>query len=762
MIWATGETILEKNANARLGRINSIHQKIKMFCENVPKGKGIMFCPQENKKEFEDESKSNFIDNLSHYDLRVTLSIPAKDDYPIVWIEKDLETFFLWLLGENSRELHKSKKVKTFSEQMNILDKKGACANVEDCGTRLVDYMAMIQDTSPKNDQCAALEALQNLYFEFILEQAFDDIVMSDLSANLNTLTTSRDKPRNSFQKIIYDILFCITTFRENTPNWDGVLHVENALQQLLETAEQINKKIKAKEISLTQALFAEYILGLSCFECLILFGVHLAQKVLSPPRLTRPTLASWDEGLKGSFKAHSSSLKVLNSHYQSQSPHQIWSDISDAFCNLDAALKDLVQKVVSLRGATTDSRSRVTLAQIYHWSGWGGVNNILRFLENQPQHPLYTLWCEKEHHFDWHNQISIQEKSHSQIFCQRQTYFSQQATPLTRWARACTAALLREKRLASTEEKETLRIWGDAVGPKAIAEHSIIQHYLSLQGDQLQTPRKSISFTLTDIAAFSIHFLTTYPLKNEYGPQGILSNEMLFWRDLNQPLKNDSTPEPNSFDCYSCSVSLHQIADREQGHDRIVDILSFATKIVRPFGVISLPDVGAGVAVQVYLLPINLVDREGGWEGDVFSLQSTGKRIASFQEVACKENGDPRSKRPKQNDMLKCPLPIFQLWRGTPLQIFREKQFPVYNFIPYIVKTLSWNQIKQLDELWNEKTTSIKDKSLHIRSLFEEDNINLEDVSKNVEKVVSQLFQGEEALAKTASEVAKRPKFLE
>jgi hypothetical protein len=498
----------------------------------------------------------------------------------------------------------------------------------------------------------------------------------------------------------------------------------------------ELSNGAEAGSLPADELLFVEYVFGLGYLEVFTHFGGLFIdwleeRRERAPDEGARcPECAvrhspssSYVDGLRSAFVVHDSAMNYLRTWYRARNREKVWSQVLSRWNELVRENPEVVgqiHRVVSLRRVPEGFPQVLTMAQVMHWEGWGGQGKLFRAFERYSRGPLARVLLEHESQaFDWHG-LSASELHVN--FSHRKNFFAAAAERLADYSAGTVAVLLSEPVLngAGAAKERRVRIWGDAVGPKRITERRIMEN-VSLCGAHMNVSSTvRFELTLCDAAGPSLQVLAGLPTITW---AQVEESRTYVWRDLNLPFPGEPSfdggpgdqrdampPPPSSFDCYSCAISLHQIADRisESRHVRIREILAFATRIVRPGGVLAIPDVGHGVDLQVFLLPTNLVDREGGWGGDLFSLTAagSGRRLHRFQDVASTLDGrfvcrmNPRERAAAGRELVKIPLPLIPLHRGSPA-ILAESGMAIYEALPYLVIDLPLNEVDRLDERW-------------------------------------------------------------
>lgn len=491
--------------------------------------------------------------------------------------------------------------------------------------------------------------------------------------------------------------------------------------------------------LSSDELVFVEYLFGLGYLEVFSQFGALFiawldANRVGAPANqelcqecaVRHSPGSSYVDGLRGAFIVHDWSMEYLRTWYRAKNRGKVWEQILTRWKELLVDCPDLVNqihRVVSMRRIPEDHPQVITIAQVMHWEGWGGQGKLFRAIKRYSRSALSRLLVDFESQaFDWHG-LSTSELHVN--FSHRKNFFAAAIELLTDYSAGVVAVLLSDPVLSGRSDSASrrVRIWGDAVGPKRVSERRIMENVHLCGAHMRVSSAVDFELTLCDASAPSLQILADHPL---FTRGQVRESRTCLWRDLNVPFPGEpgwvetpgasgasapaEAPAPSSFDCYSCAISLHQVADRLHGsrHVRIREILSFATRIVRPGGVIAIPDVGHGVELQVFVLPTNLVDREGGWGGDLFSLEEAGSRnrLHRFHDVASTLDGRFVCRMTQQEaaaaseEKVKIPLPLLQLHRGSPSPL-SDEGLAIYEAIPYLVVELTLREVRDLDARW-------------------------------------------------------------
>ncbi len=531
--------------------------------------------------------------------------------------------------------------------------------------------------------------------------------------APIQQLTDVARKPHQPWVAIVASVQLAMLLYRGDLRKGASPLEKIPRTFKALRSAEQVLADIDSDEhrfLTVDHHLFCEYVIGLGYFELLAQLGEELLRSdspELVPDIAGRPEVSSgYGSGLDAVFDRHKRVLQSFNVLYGKSSKSnrdssEVWVDIRMFLMGLDPEVRALADHAISMRFIPSEP-SVVSLAQILHWQGWGGRSEVLAAAKDalaerrdkgevKGSELLDVLIRHMDHYFDWFDQ----EKGGEEHFIKRRSLFGFAAVPLKSYAVRCTAALAVSHGLGF-RDNQPVHIWGDAVGPLAIAEVSIArQIHDLLRHNDLPV---EVHATLTDVSAPAV---ATLFRREELNP---IRRRSIHFRDLNRDfqgepgapvLEKQQAVLENSVRIYSCSVALHQIADRTRGHKRLRRILSFATRVVEPGGVVSIPDVGTGAVSQVVLLPINAVDREGGWGLDVFTNTSIRRAPLRFAEVQYLTS----------EGRAKVPVPLIALAAGSPQSIAKDG-FAMYEFIPYIVVELEISMIESLQHDWDAATS--------------------------------------------------------
>lgn len=545
-------------------------------------------------------------------------------------------------------------------------------------------------------------------------------------------------------EAVVRRFLRVIAAFRASCEAGSGrELPVDDGMSEIVDALGHLNLASSDGDLSRLrpdELLFVEYLFGLGYLEVFSHFGALFIEWLEEErargaahqgdcPECTVTTAPgtgrSYVDGLRRAFVVHDLSMEYLRTWYRAKNRGKVWTQILDRWNELHRhpELVRGIHRVVSLRRVPEDCPQIITMAQVMHWEGWGGQGKLFREIRRHSRSALARLLAEFESHsFDWHG-LSTSELHVN--FSHRKNFFASAIVLTADYSAGVAGVLLSHPVLTGNRcaSERHVRIWGDAVGPKRVSELRIMEN-VALCGPHMGVSSAvHFELTLCDAAAPSLHILSKHPVLTA---RKVREERSYLWRDLNLPFPgepswgssqgafgNNNTieaPPPSSFDCYSCAISLHQVADRHHRsrHARIREILAFATRVVRPGGVIAIPDVGHGVALQVFVLPSNLVDREGGWGGDLFSLKEAraGERIHRFQDVASTLDGrfvchmSPAEQEAAADERVKIPLPLLQLHRGSPTPL-AAAGLAIYETIPYLVVDVVLKDVWQLDEDW-------------------------------------------------------------
>lgn len=508
---------------------------------------------------------------------------------------------------------------------------------------------------------------------------------------------------------------------------------------------EHVDSLDMPQRLGADERLFCEYLVGLGLCEAFIYVGHLLAEWDRSERGVPSLGFSTYERGtyiggLQKAFDLHNDVLDYFRVWFRAKNRRKLWLRIHTYWlvC-MTPGLREAILRTVSLRalpsgegqllpdaGCEYYPAQLLTLAQIGHWEGWGGVGSIFTQMEIYGRNALTRLLADnRSHTFDWHQTAQFESGAN---FSHRKDFFAPPAVILGDYAAGMTAVLLLHPNVSGRHhfKNDTARIWGDAVGPKRIAEGRIIQN-LEIAANYLRlSPVDRFELVLTEASAPSMKALTS--------GNDLRETRHLVWRDLNIPFPGEpgqtsqcdqgngqSLIQAGTYDCYSCSMSLHQVGDATQRGYRIQALMAFACRVVRVGGIVSIPDVGGGVALQAFLLPTNIVDREGGWCGSFYDLIREGCRVCRFQDVAFVEAegcylSDIGVERRAPDLLVKVPLPLYDLHRGSPVVGVDEvPSLPprstegllpyVYEYIPYLVASVPLQCVEQLDGIWLSAT---------------------------------------------------------
>lgn len=545
--------------------------------------------------------------------------------------------------------------------------------------------------------------------------------VRSLWGTHLEALHRDSDAPSESpFRSLIRQVLVLIGDMRVGIQNGIEVLDsIRLAIEGL--------NRFGARSAQLPQpdeVIFADFIIGLAYFETFVHLTAVLTESILGQPDadlLGRAYQAAcspcFSEGLSNAFDLHAHILLELNRTFYDDS-ESLWGSIQSALSGLDTGLLRAIKSAVSLRATPGQEQLPSTIphpyrhvmaaAQILHWHGWGGRGEVFARLERYQDNPLLrTLFARRSHAFNWYGRDDSNIGSALPFKDEWKLHFRHAASELTTYMVRCSAALLTHPVLLagrSPNESYICRLWGDAVGPLRSGERDLLDIVKAIQ--QRRSPGRRLEFkaVYTEISADCIRSLVA-------DPYAFPGTRVIAFRDLNCVFPGERNHhqsgvtasgvlEANSFDCYTCCTAFHQIADLRSGHARIREILAFATRIVRPGGVISIPDASLGTWLQICLLPMNLVDREGGWSLDHgFSPEG----FVRFSEIASTTDGQfiPLD----EYNRFKIPLPLLSLRHATS-RVLEERGNPMYEFTPCVVIDLSARDILALERRWLDAPT--------------------------------------------------------
>lgn len=476
------------------------------------------------------------------------------------------------------------------------------------------------------------------------------------------------------------------------------------------------------------EGLFGDFTIGLAIFHALAAVSVLVAAPLLRvgkgalAERLRHALLGqgvaiSFPQALGASFDAHTAFLGAAEPFYRKDVPG-LWAEIVRVCQQFDGTLKEAVQRCVSLR-ATPRHPGLMALEQSLHWYGWGGHGEIFKLLSPYTsRNPLLgEIYNRLSYGWNSYGRSGREGAGAPPPFGWRISAFQQPTASITDYAADCTAALARHPALYGPgRQGYSFRIWGDAVGPLRATEKNILHALEDLE------PTSSSA----DFRAMAVYTEASFECLRSLARQhyAVNGDRYMLLRDLNLPFPGepgqpcDSHGEPwwpdaNAFDVYVCSMALHQVVDNERGHDRLKAVLAFATRIVRPGGVLCLPDVSDGAWLQTCLLPINLVAREGHWSVD--RAFGPGGWL-SFLDVACRLDGTFLScaelAQSRGDEMVKIPLPLLDLRRATP-DSADELGLPVYDFTPCVVMPMRLESARELEHRWRRSADRTERASL-------------------------------------------------
>ncbi|EDM79540.1 Putative two component sensor serine/threonine kinase [Plesiocystis pacifica SIR-1] len=489
----------------------------------------------------------------------------------------------------------------------------------------------------------------------------------------------------------------------------------ESAIVEFVGALRGLSQRLVVADASSDLLVFSQFILGLGFCEAMMYVSARFVDQLGNTAtsyitRMGMNALDSYVKGLHDAFTVHGKIVSYLRVWFRAKRRSEVWGEIDEFWHKKSGApLREAILHTVSFRPFDVGRPQTIILGQVMHWEGWGGTGEFFRsYVATYSRSPICRFLTENvEHTFDWHQK----EQSDSSVnFSHRKNFFASAAVKAGDYAAGCAAVLICAELGRPGPTTNVVRIWGDAVGPKRVAEGRLMENIWLYRQRRSDESPLIFDVTVTDGSWPSLKSVETL----EPRTQLYRENRTVLWRDLNlafpgEPRKpgNRWTPAPNSFDCYSCAFSLHQVADRFTQQERITAILAFATRIVRSGGVLCIPDVGFGRFLQVFLLPTNVVDREGGWGGDVFSLTNPGSttddhRWRRFVDVASTDDEYGSYIEPGLDDSraVKVPLPLLNLARGTPNFLY-QKGLEIYKTTPYLVVSMSLRELYALDESW-------------------------------------------------------------
>jgi hypothetical protein len=338
------------------------------------------------------------------------------------------------------------------------------------------------------------------------------------------------------------------------------------------------------------------------------------------------------------------------------------WTRLLDYWSLCPSGLQESLKYIVSLRGGET-MRSRLADLQLLHWMGWGGDGRFLAAMGSSGREPWTTLAKHINLSFGWSDDCE-------RIGTRIRRHFLDPHVESVREYVAGVSALLAS---GTKKSEDGYRIWGDAVGWECRMELLIADR---LQG--LSESRKpSIEITATEIAEECVGRLRT--------TRHVCA---AYVRDLLDEDRDGELLEyAEEVDVYSCAFAFHQVADDKSNQAEIRRLMRWATSITRVGGVISTPDAGRGRLLQVFILPMNLVDREGGWPGSFYLLRDAeGRRLHTLSDLSVALGAIGES--------VKLPLPLFELTLEEPFGV------GMYQFTPHVVVTSPREDVVKFDRL--------------------------------------------------------------
>ncbi len=525
----------------------------------------------------------------------------------------------------------------------------------------------------------------------------------------------ARSRRPRALSTLAHRFVETMAGFRRESRGLDVVGPATRALHDLLRLYRAACREGASDE----QVLAGTFLVGHGFFEVLALLGADCRDAVLGEGRVSRSRVSPrrarserYVEELEQSFRLHARVVRRLAGAVREARADTIWERVHEYWLALPPECREAVSEVVSLRRRPARRPHLVTVAQVAHWEGWGGDGRLFEALAAGRHSRFFDLLARyRSLALDWHRSSAPgRGRGH---FSSKQVFFADAAQQLARYTAECTALLLVHPKLraAADNRASPLRIWADGVGPRCLAEARIIEE-VARETAAAGRPPLPLELTATETSGPCLEAL----VKEE---RAALENGRLWWRDLNRPFPGEpgrsagERAPAGAYDCYSCAVALHQVADGKLGQERIRSIFAFATRIVRAGGVLSMPDVGRGAALQVFFIPLNLVDREGGWGGDIFSIPRPGGAPRhTFRDVACDLEGRFLARGARSMDAaarVKLPLPLVSLSYGTPETLFR-RDMAIYEFVPYLVIDLALGDLRALEDRW--RRSSRRDKA--------------------------------------------------
>ena len=184
---------------------------------------------------------------------------------------------------------------------------------------------------------------------------------------------------------------------------------------------------------------------------------------------------------------------------------------------------------------------------------------------------------------------------------------------------------------------------------------------------------------TVSDVDGSNLHALFKEKVTGDHA----YSIDDVRYEDLNSPL--DIEPEKlNSFDLVSAAIGLHQLPPAQQ---KIA--LQFFTRLAKPGGYISIPHVNEYVNLQLMLIPVNIIDREGFVDD---------KLLFNFKELAvpsCKEG------------YVKVPYPIRQACLPGPY----KPKLDLYDYTVYKVIEIPKEDLGSLQSYYQNAQYNMAEK---------------------------------------------------
>lgn len=437
-----------------------------------------------------------------------------------------------------------------------------------------------------------------------------------------------------------------------------------------------------------THRLAFEFILGLARFD-IALQLIYLFVKYYFKYKLSQSSFDRAYEEFKCSRddpffsrlnRISKASIQLMEVITDTTTNFDYWNRVKQYF-NEIPTIRQLVNNLVSTQYIPNNLRF-LTIAQVLHWNGLGGnadIFNNLKAFHDITKHAIDYHGSNDTIHFS--NRLNIFKNALNNVML----YVQQVVTNAVPF-------LFKETNL--------IRIYDVCSGPKYKACEDLIRNFPTKYKFQL---------TLSDINGESL--ANAFKIKHQKDHPSNMCIEHIYYEDMNLPLPEFSI---QPYHIIMAGIGLHQASP-----SRISDILKNLSMRLVDGGLILNPDVGSDASLQLFLIPANIVDREGSVPAyDSFNLK----------DLIYESNN---------NIIARIAYPLHRICRSSSNNSSLSKNTGPYMFNAFIALDINKKYINSILQKWAEN----KEKCDNFMFLHSESNINVSELQDTMLKNVQQNY---------------------